>query len=54
VLRSAHKFPKQGSGFPWQVHQSYLHDYRAMKLSGVEDDAMEFSNPAPAREAALA
>jgi cation diffusion facilitator CzcD-associated flavoprotein CzcO len=47
VLRSAHKFPKQGSKFPWQVHQSFLRDYRAMKLRAVDDDdAMVFSNPA--------
>jgi monooxygenase len=45
VQRSAHKFPKQGSKFPWQVHQSYLADYRALKLSGVDDGAMVFSNP---------
>jgi monooxygenase len=45
VLRSAHLFPKQGSRFPWQVHQSYLRDYRAMKLRSVVDDAMVFSNP---------
>jgi hypothetical protein len=45
VQRSADRFPKQGSRFPWQVHQSYLRDYRALKLSGVEDDAMVFSNP---------
>ena len=44
IVRSAHKFPKQGDRFPWQVHQSYLRDYRAMRLSGVEDDAMQFSN----------
>jgi cation diffusion facilitator CzcD-associated flavoprotein CzcO len=45
VLRSADRFPKQGSKFPWQVHQSYLRDYRALRLRGVEDDAMVFSNP---------
>jgi cation diffusion facilitator CzcD-associated flavoprotein CzcO len=47
VQRSAHLFPKQGSRFPWQVHQSYLRDYRAIKMRGVVDDAMVFSNPAP-------
>ena len=47
VTRSAHKFPKQGSKFPWQVHQSYLKDYRALKRSDIEDGAMQFSNPAP-------
>jgi cation diffusion facilitator CzcD-associated flavoprotein CzcO len=46
VTRSADRFPKQGSKFPWQVHQSYLRDYRALKMSGIEDDAMVFSNPA--------
>jgi hypothetical protein len=47
VQRSTHLFPKQGSRFPWQVHQSYLRDYRAMKLSGVVDAGMEYSNPIP-------
>jgi cation diffusion facilitator CzcD-associated flavoprotein CzcO len=45
IQRSAHLFPKQGSKFPWQVHQSYLRDYRALKTSGIFDDAMVFSNP---------
>ena len=55
VQRSADRFPKQGSRFPWQVHQSYLRDYRAMKLRGIDDDVMVFSNPQPSRaEAALA
>lgn len=53
IQRSVHKFPKQGSKFPWQVHQSYLRDYRALKMSGVEDDAMEFSNPAGEPAAAV-
>jgi hypothetical protein len=30
------------------VHQSYIRDYRAMKLSDIVDDAMVFSNRAPA------
>jgi monooxygenase len=47
VQRSTHLFPKQGSRFPWQVHQSYLRDYRAMKMRGVVDEAMEYSNPLP-------
>jgi cation diffusion facilitator CzcD-associated flavoprotein CzcO len=46
VQRAADRFPKQGSRAPWQVHQSYLRDYRALRMSGVEDDAMVFSNPA--------
>ena len=46
VQRSAHQFPKQGSKAPWQVHQSYLRDYRALKMSGIDDAAMVFSSSA--------
>lgn len=51
IQRSAHLFPKQGSKFPWQVRQSYLSDYRALRMHSVEDDAMAFSNPLPAPSA---
>jgi monooxygenase len=44
VQRSADRFPKQGSRFPWRVHQSYLRDYRALRLRGIRDQAMVFSN----------
>jgi len=47
IQRAADRFPKQGSRFPWQVHQSYVKDYRAMKLKDVDDDVMAFSNPIP-------
>ena len=47
VQRSTHAFPKQGSVDPWQVHQSYLKDYRATRRSGLDDAAMTFSNPVP-------
>jgi cation diffusion facilitator CzcD-associated flavoprotein CzcO len=49
VLRSADRFPKQGSHYPWRVYQSYLKDYRALRLNGIDDEAMVFSNPTPAR-----
>jgi monooxygenase len=45
IQRSEGDFPKQGSKFPWQVHQSYLRDYRAMHGVPVDQDAMVFSNP---------
>jgi cation diffusion facilitator CzcD-associated flavoprotein CzcO len=48
VTRSADRMPKQGTRFPWQVHQSYLRDYRALKRSPIVDEAMVFSNPEPA------
>ena len=54
VLRSADKFPKQGSRYPWRVYQSYLRDFRALKLNGIDDDAMVFSNSAHANAPAVA
>ena len=51
IQRAEHLLPKSGSKFPWQVHQSYLRDYRALKTSGLHDDAMVFSNPEPAAAA---
>jgi monooxygenase len=45
IQRSAHLLPRQGSEFPWQVHQSYLRDYRALKVSDLDDSFMKFSNP---------
>jgi cation diffusion facilitator CzcD-associated flavoprotein CzcO len=43
IQRSAHLLPKQGTEPPWKVHQSYLRDYRALKMSNVDDSIMEFS-----------
>lgn len=44
VTRAADRIPKAGSKFPWQVHQSYVQDYRAIKMSKVTDSVV-FSNP---------
>ncbi len=43
--RATHLLPKQGAVFPWQIKHSYLADYRAMRLQGVHDEYMQFSNP---------
>ncbi len=48
ITRAIDRMPKQGSKFPWRTYQSYLRDYQALKLKGINDDAMVFSNPAPA------
>ena len=45
IQRSAHLLPKQGSTDPWKVHQSYLRDYRALKMSDIDDAIMEFAGP---------
>jgi cation diffusion facilitator CzcD-associated flavoprotein CzcO len=42
INRAADRLPKQGASFPWQVKQSYVADYRAMKLKAVTDDDMVF------------
>jgi len=52
IQRAADRFPKQGSRHPWQVHQSYLRDHRALRRSQVEDGVMQFSNPTPAARTA--
>jgi hypothetical protein len=51
VQRSAHLLPKQGASYPWKVHQSYLRDYRALKMTPVDDGFMEFG-AAPATSGA--
>jgi cation diffusion facilitator CzcD-associated flavoprotein CzcO len=42
IQRSAHLLPKQGTKYPWRVHMSYLRDYRALKMTPVDDGYMEF------------
>ncbi len=53
IQRSAHLLPKQGAHYPWRVHMSYLRDYRALKMTPVDDGYMDFggSLAAPARAA---
>jgi cation diffusion facilitator CzcD-associated flavoprotein CzcO len=48
IRRGAHLLPKQGDRQPWRVSHSYLRDYRALKMSGVEDEYMVFRGPRPA------
>jgi cation diffusion facilitator CzcD-associated flavoprotein CzcO len=49
VTRAEDQFPRQGSRFPWQMHQSYLADYRIMKRGGLADDGvLVFSRPSSA------
>jgi len=51
IQRSVHLLPKQGSTDPWRVHHSYLRDYRALKMSDIDDAIMEFTGPAVREEA---
>ena len=45
IRRSGHVLPRQGTRHPWRVHHSYLRDYRALKMSGVEDPHLVFRGP---------
>ncbi len=48
VQRSVAEFPAQGSRPPWRLHQNYLLDLLAFRLSRVDDDVLRFSAPEPA------
>lgn len=53
VMRAAARLPKQGSKRPWTLHQNYLLELPAMRLSRVDDGSLEFRRsgsraPAPA------
>ena len=45
IQRSAHKFPKQGSKRPWNLHQNYALDLLNLRYGSIRDSAMVFSNP---------
>ena len=47
VLRAVQDFPKQGDAAPWRLYQNYIRDILMLRRGPVEDDAIEFSNPAP-------
>jgi monooxygenase len=46
VQRAMHMFPKQGSKIPWKLHQNYARDLMLLQRGRIEDEVMEFSNPA--------
>ena len=43
INRALSRFPRQGVSFPWQVKQSYLADYRAMKLKPVTEEELVYA-----------
>jgi len=48
INRALASWPKQGARAPWRVYQNYFRDTVALKLSRIDDGALEFSNPVPA------
>ena len=49
VLRSVQDFPRQGERPPWRLFQNYIRDVLMIRRGSLEDDAIEFSNPAPTK-----
>jgi monooxygenase len=52
VVRSIHKFPKQGPHAPWRLYQNYARDIRFLKHGDLQDEGIEFAR-APFTERAL-
>lgn len=52
VLRSIEEFPKQGSRTPWRLRQNYPLDMMSLRLSPIDDGAMQFSRAGSAQTAA--
>jgi monooxygenase len=50
IQRALESWPKQGSKAPWRVHQNYFKDTIALKWKRVDDEGLEFSNPAVSRK----
>ncbi|GAA4866798.1 NAD(P)/FAD-dependent oxidoreductase [Saccharopolyspora cebuensis] len=48
VMRAADRLPKQGARRPWRLHQNYLVELPAMRLSRVDDGSLLFSRTASA------
>ncbi|MFN8052317.1 MAG: NAD(P)/FAD-dependent oxidoreductase [Acidimicrobiales bacterium] len=51
VQRAIDRFPKQGTAAPWHVDQNYVLDYRAMKMSDIDDGVMRFARSTTRRSA---
>ena len=45
VLRSLHRFPKQGSKRPWRLDQNYPRDVWTLRYGAIEDGAIVFASP---------
>ncbi|HEX5225087.1 MAG TPA: NAD(P)/FAD-dependent oxidoreductase [Solirubrobacteraceae bacterium] len=49
VQRSEHLMPKQVDKDPWQLHQNYVRDLRALRHGPLEDEGIEFTRARPDR-----
>jgi cation diffusion facilitator CzcD-associated flavoprotein CzcO len=53
VLRSAERFPRQGSRRPWRMYQNYAFDVMALRFGELEDGVLRFSRSAVAAQPAV-
>ena len=52
VRRAIDRFPKQGTEWPWRLHQNYLRDTVLLRRGTLDDGALEFRRaPVPASDA---
>lgn len=49
MRRVMHLFPRQGDRAPWQNTQNYAQDKKMIRQAPIDDGAVIFSNPVPAR-----
>ena len=45
VLRGISQFPRQGSKWPWRLHQNYARDRMLLRRASVDDDVLELTSP---------
>ncbi|MDX1580916.1 MAG: NAD(P)/FAD-dependent oxidoreductase [Alphaproteobacteria bacterium] len=50
VLRSIHKFPKQGSERPWRLDHAYFTDMRTLRHAPIDDGTLVFDEPPKAKD----
>jgi cation diffusion facilitator CzcD-associated flavoprotein CzcO len=43
VVRSIHKFPRQGVREPWRLHQNYVLDILALRRGELDDGSLQFT-----------
>jgi len=51
VQRAEHLMPKQVDRHPWQLHQNYVRDLRALRYGPIEDEGLVFTRASAGRPA---
>jgi hypothetical protein len=51
VLRAVEQFPKQGDRAPWKLRMNFFIDRKNLRKATIHDEAMDFYNPKPEKQA---